>query len=83
MSTALLQAPEATIYIPLFEAVDCCQTKTLSPATQDIPSIVCVLDNVISVVVAARQGIFTELPLICEYVPNLVIIFIYSLDIFI
>ena len=60
------------MYIPLFDGVDCCQTRHLSPATKETPSIVCVLDNVMFPVVAALQGTFTELPLICEYVPNLV-----------
>jgi hypothetical protein len=33
---------------------------------------VCVPDSVMFVVVAAKQGSFSGLPLICGYVPNLV-----------
>jgi len=61
------------MYIPLFAGVDCCHTRTLSPDTTETPSIVCVELKVMLPVVATLQGTFVVLPLICEYVPILVI----------
>lgn len=55
-STALDQAPAATIYIPFSDAVFWFLTSTLSPATTPIASMVCVPLSVMFAVVATRQG---------------------------